>query len=103
MIRFGAMNKIWSILFFVMIFLLTGCYNYTQGESNICEVHQLKMKKIIVPIHYGLPAYADCFAIYPNGGDYDLGGCDVGTIKSCVIFRCKECRVGWVKGNCSNH
>lgn len=101
MVRVENNMRLTIITFIILsFFILTGCYNYTTGESNICKVHKVKMTKTAVPILYGLFAYEDCSHLYPNGGSYVLGGCVVKGTKSCIVYRCNDCRNQWVKAGC---
>lgn len=92
------------IMIFIVIFGLSSCYNYTAGESNICEVHQIKMKKIVIPVEYGLRAYfSECEAQFPHGNTVENAGCVVRGIKTCLVYRCIECRKEWEKRDCKEH
>lgn len=59
------------------------------------------MKKIVLPIHYGLPGiHFDCFTQYPNGNSFILGGCVVRFIKFGIDYRCIECKKQWDANQC---
>ena len=64
--------------------------SYNSGINNVCELHNIKMHRTIVGVHYGLTAYQN-HEDSPNAKMFRSGGCVVGPKKLAIIYHCKEC------------
>ena len=98
-------------LFFIGLLLLLlsiGCISdRISGQSDICSVHKVEMKKSTVQIVYGLPHKSEfeeakaAEFLFPHGRDYALGGCMRSFTKTKArIYLCPECvkaRKAWLK------
>jgi hypothetical protein len=84
------------VLSILLITLCTGCLNYTKEMPDICNLHKVKMKKVVMKIHYG---YSDdcCYSNAPNGSNYVNGGCVVEFEKFAIGYRCTECKKIWIQ------
>lgn len=69
----------------------------TDGSSDLCELHRLKMDKVIVPIVWGLPSnkiqrqWSFAAALFPHGATRIYGGCIPGSAEWARVFRCPDC------------
>lgn len=91
------------LIFLVATLCLAGCAtpraDYTQGQSNVCEIHQGEMEKANVPIYYGLmrltplgKAYvAASTKAFPHAEQDVDGGCIVSREREAVIYVCPQC------------
>ena len=76
-------------------------------RSGVCEVHNAKMRRMWLPIQYGLPdesrlPSANESARFPYGLDFWPGGCVVSRTKEMEVFVCRHCTVEfqrWKKRN----
>jgi len=64
-----------------------------------CQIHEVVLKKDLVPIHYGLPGipcgYLEARSNrFPHANDHDPGGCSLTTFspRSAVVLYCLACR-----------
>ena len=107
----GAVGLVW---FFAALgadvsFGLLTTEDQTQGESPICEVHQIKMTTKHVPIWYGLYAdppaeYFEAKDSFPHAWGHVLGGCMIDMSRfhkrHALVFSCPRCeanRAEWIK------
>ena len=90
-------------LLFSVGLLLVGCAsNHTRHQSGICEVHNTRMPKTTVPIHYGfspcderdLARYSASKTAFPHAEESVGGGCIVPLFASrrAVIYTCDSCK-----------
>lgn len=65
-------------------------------NRELCKKHQCRMKRVEVPIHYGLPDFDPEFEFIsnnaPNAREYILGGCCQMPRKSDLKYVCPECK-----------
>src|SRR4051812_37215675 len=82
------------------IWLFSACRvkDYTNGKSNLCEVHHVPMIKTNVPIVYGLLRFDDwgnalmaARTNFPHADNWVGGGCIVSMPKEATIYLCPEC------------
>ncbi len=80
--------------------------NRTRNVSSRCNVHDVEMKRTVVPIYYGLPAiplgqaYSAALAeatetSFPNAQKSVEGGCikHFGAPKRAKIYVCERCKI----------
>ena len=75
---------------------------------GVCKVHGTKLKRRMVPIHYGMPEYDKAWAVqeklFPNAKPYLLGGCVIdfdspSRQNAMVCMECQEAEALWRKEN----
>ena len=99
--QLGHFAMRYFLLFSIGLVCLTGCQtiNDTKGQSDICEVHHIRMTKRIVPIEYGcLPPWPNLAEIkraqenYPNPGDYlQIWGMSDPSKTRAIVYVCPKC------------
>ena len=85
------------LLFLMMSVTLQSCivYNSTKRQdTNICRVHQIKMKKALVGTRFGRGCHTGNTPEFPNAKTKKCMGCvvPIWPIKRLAIkYHCKEC------------
>jgi hypothetical protein len=96
-----------KILFALLIYTLALCYPITSISGMVskkrCQIHGEILKKVHVPIVYGLVINIEQPAarreLFPNANRVVYGGCewDASYPKESEVYYCYECRVAQYK------
>jgi hypothetical protein len=101
-------KRVAQVLLYALACAFTAFAEPQKPESDICEVHHLKMSRQQVEIRYGLPNAHDMeflqatYAKFPHSGMPLEGGCVIGdnSPRSAEVFVCPRCHteaVAWLE------